>query len=161
MRGRDAFGTMTLLLALLLTAAGAGLPGCTTGKQLTAVDIETHGTRTYDKPIDAVMKAATQALAGEGYEIAIVSPEKGLVKTTRKRLGAQATGNANSAMVTTYSRAFTLRFTDVGGKTKVVATPSVFANDNDLSAGAIWVVEGPHGEVEHWARLFKGIDELL
>lgn len=151
----------SLLLACVLTAAAGALTGCVSGKQLTATDIEAHGTRTYDKPIDVVMKAAGQALAGEGYEIAIVSPEKGLLKTGRKTLGSQATGNATSAMVTTYSRVFTLRFTDVGGKTKLVATPSVFANDNDLSAGAVWVVEGPQGETAHWMRLFKGIDELL
>lgn len=150
-----------LLLVALWMAAPAVTAGCVSGKQLTAKDIDTHGTRTYDKPMDAVMKAAAQALAGEGYEIAIVNPEKGILKTARKRLGTQATGNANSANVVTYSRVFMLRFNDVAGKTKVVATPSVYANDNDLSAGAVWVIEGPQGEVGHWQRLFKGIDEML
>jgi len=86
-----------------LCVAVVAAPACG-GALLTEQEIAQNGTHVFDKPIDKVFVAAVQALKGEDYEIAIELPDRGLIKTGRKRLGAQATGNAHSANVTTFSR---------------------------------------------------------
>lgn len=149
----------------LVAVAAVALAACFghSGAMLTQQEIDANGTHTFNAPAEKVMKAAADALKSDGYEIAVVNPEKGLIKTGRKGLGTQVSGGQYSASAVTYSRqmSLTIKPAGDGNGTTVTARPRVYANDNDLSEGAVWALEGPQGERAIWSRLFREIEEGL
>jgi hypothetical protein len=129
---------------------------------MTPAEIQTNGTHTFSAPPEKVFQAAQSALKAEGYEIVTANEEKGLIKTNRKFVRADAVGNASSASAVEVTRQYILTITpDQKGGTKVEATPKVFQGEADLSEKSVWVIEGEVGERALWKRLFKEIDDNL
>lgn len=155
--------TRRALMLGLLAASLVSLACGARGAQLTQADIDTSGTRTFDAPIAKVFVAAQSGLVADGYELALVNPERGIIKTKRKFLRAAASATSSySATAVEISRQYLLTVTAVdAGKTRVQVTPRVYQGDADLSAGAVWDMESPQGERALWNRLFKEIADSL
>jgi len=133
------------------------LVGC--GAAMTPAEIKANGTHTYDAPPEKVFEAATAALKAQGYEIAVAKPEKGLIKTNRKLVRADAVGNQSAVGI---QRQYILTITSDGtGKTTVEAIPKVFQGEADLSDGSVWVLDGDAGERKLWSSLFTEINDNL
>jgi hypothetical protein len=141
------------VLAFVLAACGAAM---------TPAEIQTNGTHSFNAPMDKVFAAAKGALLTEGYEIATENPEKGVIKTKRKLVRADASmqgpGTATAVEVT---RQYIVRLTSDGGRTQVTAEPKVFQGDADLSDGSVWALDGDQGERALWQRLFREIEDGL
>ncbi len=71
-------------------------------------------------------------------------------------------GGANYAQAIDYTRSYSARIWSLpSGATRVSLEPRVFAGEQDLSSGKVWVLDGDQGERTLWLRLFKDIEELL
>ena len=140
------------------------------GELMTTAHIAAHGTRTFDAPPSKVFAAAIQALQADNYEVALQNVDKGLIVTRRKRIRTEtdtsayetSTGYAASSRAVTYYRQFTITITANGPNGSVlVATPSLFANDNDISDKPLWVLGTRDGEYALWTRLFDHVSQAL
>jgi hypothetical protein len=141
-----------LAFALLVLS----LIGC--GAAMTPVEIAMNGTRSFDAPPAKVFEAVQSALKLEGYEIAIAKPEKGIIKTNRKMVRADAYGQQSAVAV---RRQYLITISADGNRTKVEAVPRVFSGEADVSDGSVWVLEGAAGERTLWNTLFKDIEDNL
>jgi hypothetical protein len=146
--------TLVFLLLLALTGCGAAM---------TPAEIGANGTKTYEAPREKVMAAIQSALKAEGYGIATVNEEKGIIKTERKLVRAQAQRvGASAAIAQEITRQYIVRVSEDGdGKVKVVVEPKVFQGDADLSDGSVWQLDGAAGERTLWKRLFQEISDNL
>jgi hypothetical protein len=124
-------------------------------------EIADFGTKAYPASKPKVFAAAVGALKAQGYQIATANEEKGTIVTARKIIRSVAVGNAYSATAVDITRQYLLQLDRNGDKTVVVARPSVFQGEADLSAQKVWDLEGPVGERVLWTSLFKQISELL
>jgi hypothetical protein len=146
---------LILLAAFVVAACAAG------GRPLTPAEVAQNGTASFAAPHARVFAAAKGALKSEGYEIALADPGKGIIKTNRKLVRAQAVGNAYSVVAYEVTRQYVLSLHAERGRTVVVAEPRVFAGDRDLSDQAVWDIEGPMGERRLWSQLFRDMKEAL
>jgi hypothetical protein len=147
----------TLSLALA-TAAGCASFGAT----MTPQELNTYGTKTLAKPLPDTFKATLGALKVMGYQIAVEDQAKGIIKTERKVIRANAVGGAYSASATNIYRQYQLKLGESEpGKTAVTATPYVFIGERNVSDDKVWVIEGPEGERQLWSSLFKEIESQL
>lgn len=152
------------LFVAFLALSAASLPGCfgSTGAMLTQQEISAYGSKTVAKPLPDTFKATVGALKVMGYSIAVEDADKGLIKTERKVIRAQAVGNAHAVMATNVARQYSLKLAESEpGKTAITATPRVFVGERDVSDDKVWVLEGPEGERQLWGALFKEIESQL
>jgi hypothetical protein len=150
---------MKKLSIVLLLAAGCGHFG---GHAMTPAEVSGFGTRAYDAPPTKVFKAVVQALELEGYKVPVQNLEKGLVRTARKVIRADAVGGNGYAMAVDVSRQYYVDLKqDPSGKTVVIAQPRVYRGETDLSDGEVWVLEGADGERALWSKLFRDIGDQL
>jgi hypothetical protein len=147
--------TLVIVVGLVIACGGAS------GRPLTPTEVAQNGTASFAAPHARVFAAAQGALKSEGYEIAIADAGKGLIKTNRKLVRAQAYGNGYTAQAIEVTRQYVLTLRDEGGRTVVVAEPRVFMGDRDLSDGSVWDIEGPMGERKLWSQLFRDMREAL
>lgn len=137
-----------------------GLAGC--GAAMTPAEIQTNGTHAFTAPMEKVFDATQAALKAQGYEIALANRDKGLIKTNRKLVRADAVGNAQAASAVEVTRQYIVTITaDPKGGSKVEVIPKVFRGEADLSDGSVWVLDGAAGERTLWGRLFKEIEDAL
>jgi len=120
-----------------------------------------YGTRTFDAPLDKVVEAAVGALKSQGYEIALASAEKGVVKTGRKIVQGLYAGGQHGGQAVWASRQYTLSFRMEGAACRVSASPQYFVGEQDYTAKRYWDGEGPDGEVTLWNNLFNEMATLL
>ena len=125
---------------------------------LTPAEIQSHGTRSFDAPPEKVFEATVAALKTEGYDVALAKPEKGIIKTARKLVRADAVGDTSAVAV---SRQYIITIRSDGGKTIVEAVPKVFEGEADVSDGSVWILDGQAGEHELWNHLFTDIHDNL
>jgi hypothetical protein len=138
------------------------LAGCAMGgRPMTPAEVSSHGTASYDAPPAKVFAATQGALKSEGYEIALADANKGLIKTSRKLVRAEAVGGAGYAQAVAATRQYVVSIHADGAKTVVVAEPRVFMGDRDLSSESVWDIEGPMGERTLWTQLFRDVREAL
>ena len=150
---------MKKLSFVVLLAAGCGHFG---GHAMTPAEVAGFGTRAYDAQPTKVFKAVVQALELEGYKVPVQNLEKGLVRTARKVIRADAVGGNGYAMAVDVSRQYYIDLKqDPSGKTVVIAQPRVYRGESDLSDGEVWVLEGPDGERALWSKLFRDIGDQL
>ena len=154
---------MKLARASLVFAAFATVAACAGSNAAVMSDQEigSFGTKSFDAPKPKVFAAAVGALKAQGYQIASQNEEKGTILTARKIIRSVAVGNAYSATAIDVTRQYFLQLSHSGGQTVVIARPSVFQGEADLSAQRVWDLEGPVGERVLWNSLFKQISELL
>ena len=154
---------MKLARAALVFAAFSTVAACAGSNAAVMSDQEigSFGTKSFDAPKPKVFAAAIGALKAQGYQIASQNEEKGTIVTGRKIIRSVAVGNAYSATAIDYTRQYFLQLNRAGGQTTVVARPSVYQGEADLSAQKVWDLEGPVGERVLWNSLFKQISELL
>lgn len=153
------FATVTALAAPLLG-------GCaiSRGASMTPEAIATHGTHTFAASAKDTFAATAGALQTLGYALTVTNEEKGIIKTDRKHLRAQAQYNNanNSATAVGVSRQYYVRVQSIDEKTTtVVAEPKVFIGERDVSGDQVWAFEGPEGEHELWGRLFAEIQSNM
>ena len=146
---------------IFVTSLLAGCAAGAAGQPLTPAEVQTHGTMTFDAPVPKVFTAMQGALKSEGYQIAIADPNKGLIKTDRKLVRAQAVGNQYVAQAVEATRQYVVTLKGEGAHTTVVAEPRVFMGDRDLSSETVWDLEGPMGERKLWSQLFRDVKEAL
>lgn len=153
-----------LPLFLMLAAPLSG--GCAAGNRgayMTPQEIDANGRHTFSAPPAETFKATAGALQTLGYELTVANEEKGIIKTNRKELRAQAVATSNytaSAVSITRQYYVQLSSTD-GATTTVVASPRVFVGERDVSGDQVWALEGPEGERELWRRLFAEIQSNM
>lgn len=148
-------------VALVALVMLGGLSAC--GQMLSVQEVEAHGSHVFTAPPDKVMAATVKTLQSEGYDIAVADEAKGLIRTSRKVMGAQAVATGRYSAVSipvTRQYTFTLRKEGAEG-TRVVAQPRIFRGETDLSTQKVWVLEGAGGERALWSRLFQQIGEML
>lgn len=147
---------MALLAASFLSMASCGPPTA----PMTANEIATRGTRSFESSRERVFAATVGALKTLGYEIAVSDAGAGIVKTAPKNLGAIATGGLGYAALTVYAHAYAVRVSESNGLTVIEATPRIFQNSIDVSTGP-WVLEGPGGQYSEWDKLFQEVASNL
>jgi hypothetical protein len=153
---------MRAILSNLACSSVVFLAGCAAGgRPMTPSEVATHGTASYDASPAKVFVAAQGALKSEGYEIALADQGKGLIKTSRKLVRAEAVGGAGYAQAIAATRQYVVSIHADGAKTVVVAEPRVFMGDRDLSQESVWDIEGPMGERTLWTQLFRDVREAL
>lgn len=154
---------MTRSLLALLTSFLISLSGCfgIAGQPMTPVEISMNGTHKFNAPVEKVFDATVAALASEGYEVAVANKEKRLIKTKRKVVATSAHGGNGYATAINYTRQYTVRISETAGGASVEAVPSVYQGEADLSAGQVWLFDGPAGERTLWKRLFQAIEDAL
>jgi hypothetical protein len=153
----------SFLSAITLSLALSLFAGCAMfGANLTQQELTTYGTKTLAKPLPDTFKATIGALKVMGYQIAVEDAAKGIIKTERKVIRANAIGNSTSASATNIYRQYSLKLGESEpGKTAVTATPYVFIGERNVSEDKVWVIEGPEGERQLWSSLFKEIESQL
>lgn len=125
-------------------------------------EISAHGTHTFAASPTDTFAATVGALRTLGYTLAVVNEDKGIIKTDRKELRAQAVYSANTAMAVGVTRQYYVRIAvDDAGHSTVAAEPKVFIGERDVSGDKVWALEGPEGERELWKRLFAEIQSNL
>jgi hypothetical protein len=144
-----------VFVGILAACAGVG------GRALTPSEVAQNGTASFDAPPAKVFAAAQGALKSEGYDIAIADSGKGVIKTGRKLVRAEAAGGPGYAQAVEATRQYVLTVRGQAGHTVVTAEPRVFLGDRDLSNDAVWDIEGPMGERRLWAQLFRDVKEAL
>jgi len=128
------------------------------GSAMHPEEIQQFGTHVVHAPKEKVFKAVTGTLQSIGFNIAVESQEKGIIKTDRKLIRAGYNGDEGVG----YYRRYDIRISELdSGKVQIIATPRVYAGDRDLSEGNVWVLDGPEGERQLWKTLFKDVDDLL
>ena len=165
---KRSFMYLLAVSCMLATTMGCG------GVLLTPEVIDAHGGHTFEAEQDVVFKAAEAALKTLGYEVSNSSAKAGIIKTAQRdlRTDSQTQGSSrnygrkgrnksslNRSRTTsqTYTRSYELRLSKAGSGTHVVATPRIFRNGADISAEAIWVLEGTMGEQSLWQTLFDEV----
>jgi hypothetical protein len=129
---------------------------------MTPKDVETHGMVVVRASPEKVYKASVEALKAVGYEIAVESPEKGLLVTKRRSIPSLAVDSTGATKEHAYTRQYTIEIRPGGGGTaKVKATPAIFEDEKDVSEKKVWDLESPLGERELWKQLFAKIEQLL
>lgn len=147
-----------LLLAVVPLLGGA----CASGQYLTRSEIESHGTRVYAVESRALADAAARTLQVMGYEVALSDPERGLVKTGRKLIRAQAIGGPGGAQSSGIYRQYQIAISPAGeAGSRIEVTPSVFVGERDMSREDVWVIEGPEGERQLWDDYFRELEQVL
>jgi hypothetical protein len=150
------FASVTALAAPLVGACGPS------GAVMTPEEVAANGTHTFAASPKDTFAATAGALQTLGYMLTVVNEEKGIIKTDRKHLRAQAVYNGNSATAVGFSRQYYIRVQSTDGtNTTVVADPKVFIGERDISGDKVWALEGPEGERELWTRLFAEIQSNL
>ncbi len=157
----------TLALAAILSASvpAACKPGGTQGATLTPGEIAESGTHTFSASGKATFEAMLNALAAEGYEVAVSDEAKGIIVTKRKLVGqrahAQAAGGSAQAVGFAYSRSYEIQLAAQGDTTQVTAKPRVFENEIDISDKPVWMLDGAAGERALWKQLFDRTAQFL
>ena len=137
---------MSHVLKALLLGCSLFILAC--GHLLTPAELDTQGSKKFAGNKDAVYGATVNALVDQGYEIALMNPETGAVKTHRRFTGAAA-----------YYRLYLVRVEESGpGAVTVRAEPRVFQGADDISGKKIWNMDY---ENKLWGQLFKAIQDNL
>ncbi|MCY1009056.1 hypothetical protein OV079_26545 [Nannocystis pusilla] len=140
-----------LLLAVLLV-------GCIRS-QITEVEQQSFGTRTFAAGYEKTFAAALDALPALGYQPQFVSAAQGRITTTRRQAGATAGIGLAGTFAAPLFRQYDLRLVRVdAGHTRVVAHPHLYEGERDVSRQAVWQMSGRDGEYEHWRALFAQIE---
>ncbi len=157
----------TTFISVFLAAGSFTAPlltGCAGGRAalMTPEEISAHGTHRFAAPPAQTFAATIGALQTLGYDVAVANEEKGMIKTARKDLRAQAVAAGNTAIAVSVYRQYYIRIESTDPtNTTVVAEPKVFIGERDISADKVWALEGPEGERELWKRLFAEIESNL
>ncbi|WP_434418862.1 hypothetical protein [Nannocystis pusilla] len=131
------------LLAVLLV-------GCIRS-QITEIEQQSFGTRTFAAGYEATFAAALEALPALGYQLQFVSAAQGRITTTRRQAGATAGIGLAGAFAAPLFRQYDLRLVRLDpGHTRVIAHPHVYEGERDRSHEAVWKMSGRDGEYEHW-----------
>lgn len=148
---------LAILCPPLIGACGGG-----GGAMMTPGEIATNGTHSFAFPPAEVFAATVGALRTQGYVVTVANEEKGIIKTDRKPLRAQAIGGGGVAVAVEVTRQYYVRIESTDpGNTTVVADPKVFIGERDVTGDKVWRLEGPEGERELWRRLFAEIQSNL
>jgi hypothetical protein len=150
---------LRFMLALLTALAS---PACApSGAALTPKELDAHGVMSFKAPPEKVFKAALEALKVLGYEIAVEQPDKGLIVTKHRLVRDVAVGtSARTAVEVAYSRQYTIEIKGNAAGSRVIATPALFENADDISAKPVWDLESAGGEHELWKQLFAKIEQF-
>lgn len=156
------------LVKIALYSIAFSLIGCF-GRPMTDEEIEQYGTKEFDATVGETFDATKGALASLNYEIVLENPEKGIIKTNRIPIKAQAKGELNTYGTNTtanysevvYYRQYIFKITATDSGAKVKATPKIFEADHDISGDSIWELEGDKGERKLWSTIFAEIEDNL
>jgi hypothetical protein len=151
------FSVITLSL---LPLVGGGCFG-TSGAYMTPQEIDADGTGRFHESPRVVLSATVAALKGEGFDIAVVNPGQGLVKTSLRLIQTDAVGGGGLARAYSYYRQYVVHVTAGLGGTLVRAEPHIFEDETEISDQRIWDINSPHGERVLWQRLFSDIAEAI
>ncbi|MCY0989900.1 hypothetical protein OV203_22365 [Nannocystis sp. ILAH1] len=139
------------LLAVLLV-------GCIRS-QITEVEQQSFGTRTFAAGYEATFAAALDGLRALGYQPLFVSAAQGRITTTRRQAGATAGIGLAGTFAAPLFRQYDLRLVRVDpSHTRVIAHPRWYEGERDRSHEAVWQMSGRDGEYEHWRALFAEIE---
>lgn len=129
---------------------------------MSPAEISASGTRAYAAPPAEVFAATTGALQTLGYQLTVVNDAKGIIKTDRKPIRADAAAANGRAVAVEVTRQYYVRVeSSDGANTTVVAEPKVFIGERDVSGDPVWMLDGPEGERTLWKRLFDEIQSNL
>ncbi len=143
---------------LLILVIGSLLMSCG-GSYMTDLIISQNGTKIFDANFSDTWNAAKGVLETQGYAIAFENKEKGVLNTKQKLIKAVSNTSYEASGI---FRQYLVKITPISEKqTKVVLTPRIFNGNNDISAGKIWAMEGPNGEIALWKKFFKDMQNLL
>jgi hypothetical protein len=131
------------------------------GQPLTPDEVSQNGSHHFDASPDRTFEASLSALKAQGYEIADSNKKRGSIITKPKLVRAVARGTQYTAQAVELYRRYRLNVSSDGRGAKVVAGPSVFVGSRDISADPVWDIDGPMGERNLWAQLFREIQQGL
>lgn len=158
----------TTLLSLCIAVGVLSAPvlvGCAGGgggALMTPEEIGSHGTHKFASSEAETFAATIGALRTLGYIVTVANEEKGMIKTDRKPLRAQAYAGGGQAVAVEVTRQYYVRLESTdASNTTVVAEPKVFIGERDVTNDKVWMLEGPEGERELWRRLFAEIQSNL
>lgn len=152
--------TGTLIVALILSIS---LTSFAQGRKLKQKHIDEYGTKVFNYEKDKVFPIILEVLKNNDFEIELERKEKGLIKTKRKNISTTGVGTSNNtAQFTSNYRQYIVTIVESNqNETKVILKPRIFIGDADLTDRAVWVLNGPAGEIKLWERLFSEIDERI
>ena len=128
------------------------------GRALMPAEIAQNGSHHFESSPEQTFEASLAALKAQGYEIAGANRKKGTITTMPKLVRAVAQRSApGTAQAVELYRRYRLMLSADGKGTKVIAEPSVFVGNRDISSDPVWDIEGPMGERSLWAQLFREI----
>lgn len=123
--------------------------------RLSPEEIAAHGTREVPQPPERVWAAVPGALRSLGYPIAHEDAASGLVKTGRKHVRSIGQMGVGEVPV---SRQYQVTVLARGTGSVVVAVPTVFVGERDVSGEAVWQLDGDDGERALWRALFSELE---
>ncbi|MCP4443417.1 MAG: hypothetical protein GY810_31325 [Aureispira sp.] len=146
----------TLILSMSLTTFAQG-------RKLKQKHIDEYGTKVFNYEMNKVFPIILEVLKNNNFEIELERKEKGLIKTRRKVISTTGIGtSSNTAQFTSNYRQYIVTIDESNqNETKVILKPRIFIGEADLTDRAVWVINGPAGEIKIWERLFNEIDERL
>jgi hypothetical protein len=145
-----ALAFVALVLSPLLFSTACGVA-------MTPQIIHDAGTHKFHAPYAKVFAATETALTAEGFPIAASQPEKGMITTGQKLIGAVGGGGVAVAQ----TRQYVVHVNPSGDGTVVVAEPRIFQGNAEVTDQPVWVIEGPEGERALWQRFFRDVQENL
>lgn len=156
------------IVKVALFLAAFSLIGCF-GRPMTDEEIEQYGTKEFDATASETFEATKNALASLNYQIVLENPDKGIIKTNRIPIKAQAKGTLDTYGTNTtanysevvYYRQYIFKITATENGAKVKATPKIFEADHDISDDSIWELDGDKGERKLWSTIFNEIQDNL
>jgi hypothetical protein len=145
---RRAAGSAIARVSLIATAC-VTLGACAHSGALTQGEVGRSGARSFSAPVEHVFYACLGILKADGYEIATVDPEHGLITTKPMAIDSKDRVTA---------RAYRVTISSEGDSTRVVAQPLLYAGNRDISSDEVWNVDAERAQ---WAELFSDVDAVI